>query len=102
MDFTEKDLENIEQIYIGIKARISEIQKDPERLLSLAHDESPYIWRRLEALAAMTPDELQEEIEADYVLFMKPFNKTVDFKEISWEEAQPGLEIIAKKYKDYS
>ena len=78
MEFTEDELKYIEDTHLRVRARIDEIQQDPENLLSLAHDESPHIWQRLKEMAAMTREELQADIEAGYVLFVRPLNRKND------------------------
>ena len=85
MEFSEKDVERIEQLTITIRDRLSEIQKDPEWVLSLSFDESPHVWQRLDILKKMSDDEIRAENEADYALFVKSSNEEKGLENLSLE-----------------
>ena len=94
MNFTAKEQNYLERMCAEVQVRVAEIQKDPTRLLSLGADESPHVWRRLAQLAAMSREDLQAEIEADFVLIERPLNREKEISEFTWEKAGKELESL--------
>ena len=68
MVFSAEDRVRLQQDFDRIRMRLWTFQNSPERLPSIT-DGQTHILRRFERLAAMSDEELMEEIESDYVIF---------------------------------
>ena len=67
MAFSKEDRERLDISYNQMQLRIDVLRKS-EWIRSFANDR-PHILRQYERYAAMSPEELMEAIEADYVIF---------------------------------
>lgn len=66
--FTENERRSFEIECDYALSKIDEIKRNPALLSDYPVEEYPYIWKRLEQIAARTREETLQEIEADYVL----------------------------------
>lgn len=66
--FSEKERAYFENRYNQLRTCIENIKHNPE-WANLTPNVDMFIWNRLNQLAAMSYDELMDEIEADYVIF---------------------------------
>ena len=68
MDFTAEELKYCERVCDRIRERV-ELTKQHPATAMLVPGEDLYIWKRLDQLAAMSRDELLDEVKAEYILF---------------------------------
>ena len=68
LPFAENERKSFEIEYDYTRWKIDKIKENPTLLVDLSITEYPHIWKRLEQLAAMTREELMNEIEADYAI----------------------------------